>query len=156
MNRINLICLGVRDMEKSLAFYKNIGFHTFEEGNNPAIVFFNNQGTKLELFPLDELAKDINADNPPIITTGGFNGITLAINLKSEQEVDAFMDMVAVHGGIIVKKFWGGYSGYFRDPDGYQWEVAYAEVWKFDGNNMLIIENNGQLAKRYGKLNLAY
>ena len=51
MNRINLICLGVRDIKKSLAFYKNIGFQTFEKNDCPAIVFFNNQGSKLELYP---------------------------------------------------------------------------------------------------------
>lgn len=145
MNRINLICLGVRDMAKSLAFYKNIGFQTPETGENPPVVFFNNQGTRLELYPLKALAKDIGGDNPPAISAGGFCGITLAINLKSEQEVDAFMDSVSRHGGVIAKKpqkvFWGGYSGYFQDPDGYYWEVAYADIWKFDENEMLIIDN---------------
>lgn len=144
MNRINLICLGVRDMEKSLAFYKNIGFQTFEKENNPAIVFFNNQGSKLELYPIEELAKDINAENPPLLSTGGFSGITLACNMKSEPEVDKLMELVASQGGNIVKKpekvFWGGYSGYFQDPDGYYWEVAYGPSWEFDENDMLIIK----------------
>lgn len=146
MNRINLICLGVRDMAKSLAFYKSLGFQTYEKVDNPPIVFFNNQGTKLELFPVGELAKDISADNPPNIITGGFCGITLAINMRSEDEVDAFMENVPRHGGAIAKKpekvFWGGYSGYFQDPDGYYWEVAYGPLWRFDENNMLIIEEN--------------
>ena len=145
MNRINLICLGVRDIEKSLAFYKNIGFQTSAKEDKPSIVFFDNQGTKLELFPLVELAKDICADNPPPIAQETFNGITLAINLQSEQEVDSFIKTVAAFGGHIVKQpervFWGGYSGYFRDPDGYYWEVAYGPNWKFDKNNMLVIEN---------------
>lgn len=144
MNRINLICLGVRDMEKALTFYKNIGFHTFEKENNPPIVFFNNQGTKLELYNIDGLAKDINADNPPPVISGGYYGITLAINMKTQQEVDAFMETVIKWGGTIAKKpekvFWGGYSGYFQDPDGYYWEVAYGPNWKFDENDMLIIE----------------
>jgi len=146
MNRINLIGLGVKDMAKSLAFYKNIGFQTYEKRENPPIVFFDNQGTKLELYPIDGIAKDINADNPPEIITGGFCGITFAINLKSEYEVDTFMENVSKYGGTIAKKpekvFWGGYSGYFQDPDGYYWEVAYASLWKFDENNMLIIEEN--------------
>lgn len=60
MNRINIICLGVKDMETSIAFYKNIGFTTYEKENNPPIVFFNNQGSKLELYPIEELAKDID------------------------------------------------------------------------------------------------
>lgn len=146
MNRINLICLGARDMQKALAFYKNIGFCTYEKENNPPIVFFDSQGTKLELFPIDGLVKDINAENPPSIVRGGFNGITLAINMKSEQEVDIFLDTVVKHGGTIAKRpekvFWGGYSGYFQDLDGYYWEVAYGPNWKFDENDMLIIEAN--------------
>lgn len=85
-------------------------------------------------------------DNPPTISTGSFGGITLAINLKSEKEVDAFMETVIKHGGTIAKKpekvFWGGYSGYFQDLDGYYWEVAYGPDWKFDENNMLIIEDS--------------
>ncbi len=143
MNRINLVCLGVRNMEKSLMFYKNIGFKTYEKSNNPPIVFFDNQGTKLELYPLDGLAKDINEKNPPEINSGGFCGITLAINMKSKDEVDQFMEIVSANGGIIAKKpekvFWGGYSGYFQDPDGYYWEVAYSADWKFDQNDMLVI-----------------
>ena len=144
MNRINLICLGVKDMAKSLAFYKNIGFRTPEADDNPAIVFFDSDGTKLELYSLEELARDIDAENPPEIMTGGFGGITLAINLKSEDEVDEFMEKVKSFGGAVVKVpqlvSWGGYSGYFRDFDGYYWEVAYSKSWQFDENNMLIIE----------------
>lgn len=145
MNRINVICLGVRNMAKSLEFYKKIGFQTPEREEEPAVVFFSNEGTKLELFPLEGLAKDINAENPPPVSTGGFGGITLAINLKSEQEVDGFMETVAKCGGTIAKKpekvFWGGYSGYFQDLDGYYWEVAYADVWEFDENNMLVVKD---------------
>lgn len=144
MNRINLVCLGVRNMERSLAFYKNIGFQTYVRENNPPVVFFDNQGSKLELYPIEELAKDIDAENPPVISPGGFCGVTLACNLKSEKEVDAFMEIVARHGGRIAKKpekvFWGGYSGYFQDPDGYYWEVAYASSWQFDENDMLVID----------------
>ena len=146
MNRINLICLGVKDMEKSLAFYKAIGFKTYEKDSNLPIVFFDNQGTKLELYPIDLLAKDINELNPPSISTSGFNGITLAINLKSEQEVDDFMLRISECGGVLVKKpervSWGGYSGYFQDPNGYYWEVAYGSAWKFDENEMLVIEES--------------
>lgn len=144
MNRINLICLGVSNMQKALAFYKNIGFRTFEKDNNPPIVFFDAQGTKLELYSIDSLARDINADNPPTITNSGFSGITLAINMKSEDEVDAFLKTVIKHGGTLVKQpekvSWGGYSGYFQDLDGYYWEVAYGSNWKFDDQGMLIIE----------------
>ena len=144
MNRINLICLGVRDMAKSLAFYQNLGFKTYEKNDNPPIVFFDNRGTKLELFPLGDLARDIDSEYPPEPNRVGFSGITLACNAKSEREVDELMERAAQCGGTIAKKpqkvSWGGYSGYFRDPDGYYWEVAYADLWKFDENDMLIIE----------------
>ncbi|MDR1029847.1 MAG: VOC family protein [Treponema sp.] len=144
MNRINVIALGVKDLEKSLGFYKGIGFKTYEQNSRPAVVFFDNQGTKLELYPLDKLAEDINPRCPPEISPGKFSGITLAITMKSEQEVDDFMNMVVKNGGVVVKKpqlvFWGGYSGYFQDIDGYYWEVAYSKHWKFDENNMLVIE----------------
>lgn len=145
MNRINLICLGVRDMTTSLTFYRNIGFRTYVQGDNPPIVFFDTQGSKLELYPLEALAKDISAEHPPQLSQGGFCGITLSCNMKSKKEVDAFMSIAAQHGGSVVKKpqevFWGGYSGYFTDPDGYYWEVAYGPAWKFDDNNMLLIED---------------
>ena len=149
MNRINIICLGVRDIEKSLKFYRNIGFKTHEKEGKPDIVFFDSQGPKLELYPLEELAKDINADTPPAIPQRGFNGMTIACNMKSKEEVNATMDLVKRHGGVVVKEpqevFWGGYSGYFQDPDGYHWEVAYAACWKFDENDMLIIESQDGL-----------
>lgn len=144
MNRINLIALGVQNMEKALAFYKGIGFKCYENSSNPPIVFFDNQGTKLELFPLKELAQDINAQTPPTITQQGFNGITFAINTKEKREVDELMALVKEKGGTVAKipetVSWGGYSGYFQDPDGYYWEVAYADSWKFDEHNMLVIE----------------
>ena len=143
MNRINLITLGVSDMNRSLKFYRDgLGFETSVNEENPEIVFFNNNGTKLELYPLDELAKDIDTDNPP--QGKGFSGITLAYNAKSKKEVDEVMERAEKAGAEVVKEpqtvFWGGYSGYFTDPDGYYWEVAYSDNWKFDENDMLIME----------------
>lgn len=143
MNRINQITLGVKNIAESLKFYRNgLGFATSVKEENPGIVFFNNRGTKLALYPLEELAKDIHEHNPP--SGKGFSGITLAYNAKSAEEVDEVMKKAEKAGATIVKSpqrvFWGGYSGYFSDPDGYYWEVAYAESWKFDENDMLIIE----------------
>jgi uncharacterized protein len=143
MNRINLIALGVKNIGESLRFYRDgLGFETSVKEENPEIVFFNNGGTKLELFPLEALAKDINENDPP--RGQGFSGITLAYNAKSAEEVDEVMKRAEQAGAKIVKSpqrvFWGGYSGYFSDPDGYYWEVAYAESWQFDENDMLIIE----------------
>lgn len=143
MNRIHLITLGVKNITESLKFYRDgLGFETSVKEENPEIVFFNNSGTKLALYPLEELAKDINEQNPP--SGQSFSGITLAYNAKSAEEVDEMMKKAEKAGAKIVKLpqrvFWGGYSGYFTDPDGYYWEVAYAESWKFDENDMLIIE----------------
>ncbi|TYB31116.1 MAG: VOC family protein [Candidatus Mcinerneyibacterium aminivorans] len=142
MNRINLITLGVRDIKKSLHFYRDgLGFKTYVDDDNPDIVFFDNNGTKLALYPYNELAADINLDNR---NNDGFSGITLAYNAKSREEVDTIINKAEKAGGKIVKKpqkvFWGGYSGYFSDPDGYFWEVAYSDGWEFDGNDMLVIE----------------
>lgn len=105
MNKINLICLGVKDMAVSLQFYKNIGFKTYEKENWPAIVFFDTKGTKLELYPVEELAKDISVDTPPKINCGGFSGITLACNMKTEQEVDSFMENVLKHGEKLLNNY---------------------------------------------------
>lgn len=147
LNRVNLICLGVSDLVRSRAFYADgLGFATSSDEAEPEIVFFDNGGTKLELFPKENLARDICAEAPPELadTQSTFNGITLAYNAKSKEEVDAIFARVESIGGSIAKLpelvSWGGYSGYFRDPDGYYWEVAYADSWEFDDNDMLIIE----------------
>ena len=142
MNRINITTLGVKDVAKSAEFYKKLGFITPSKEENPSIVFFNNGGTKLALYPLEELAKDINESDPPKISTG-FNGFTLAYKKKKKNEVDSIFGQIEGFGGKIIKSpkptFWGGYSGYFQDLDGYYWEVAYADSWIFDENDMLII-----------------
>ena len=143
MNRMNLITLGVRDINKSLHFYRDgLGFKTSVKEDNPDIVFFQNNGTRLALYPLKELAEDISKENPP--TGQGFSGITLAYNAKSKEEVDAIFQQAKEAGAKIIKEpqmvFWGGYSGYFTDPDGYYWVVAYGESWQFDEQDMLIID----------------
>lgn len=143
MNRINLIALGVKSMNESLRFYRDgLGFETSVQEESPGIVFFNNRGTKLELFPLEELSKDIDEENPP--TGSGFPGFTLAYNARTLEEVDEIMSKAVQAGATVAKTpqrvFWGGYSGYFIDPNGFYWEVAYSENWKFDEQDMLIID----------------
>ncbi len=146
MNRLNLITLGVKSMVESLAFYRDgLGFEVVVYGDetNPDVIFFNNGGTKISLFPIERLAKDINEENPPKIGTD-FTGFTLAYNGKSKEEVDDIFSLVKKAGANIVKEpetvFWGGYSGYFQDPNGYYWEVAYGDMWEFDETDMLIIK----------------
>ena len=144
MNSITVVCLGVKDMERSIRFYKDgLGFQTKESGYDPPVIFFNTAcGLKLELYPLELLAKDIDENNPPPIRPE-FSGITLAYNVKSKEDVRQVIDLAEKAGAKIVKTpqdvFWGGYHAYFSDPDGYYWEVAYGPEFKFDENGMLIL-----------------
>lgn len=143
MNRINIICLGVKNMEESIRFYRDgLGFKTDEESYTPKVIFFNTTGTKLELFPLDLLAKDIDENNPPQLSSG-FSGITLAYNVKEKDEVLEIINRARNAGATIVKEpqqvFWGGYHGYFKDPDGYYWEVAWGPNFEFDDHDLLVL-----------------
>ncbi|MDR1059762.1 MAG: VOC family protein [Clostridiales bacterium] len=143
MNRINIIALGVRDMARSVKFYRDLGFQSSETAECPQVIFFNTTGTKFELCPIHGLAEDISASNPPKITDG-FAGITLAYNVRSEQEVRDTIELARKAGATMVKEpqpaFWGGYHAYFADPDGYYWEVACgAGVWQFDEQDMLVL-----------------
>ena len=141
MNKITCICLGVRSMEKAIKFYRDgLGYKTDCKEDNPSVCFFDTQGTKFELFPLDLLAKDINGDSPPQIGNG-FGGITLTYNVEKKDEVDKIIELVRTAGGTIVKEpqdvFWGGYHAYFKDLDGYYWEVAWGSDFKYDEKGML-------------------
>lgn len=125
--KISLITLGVTDLQKSLAFYRDgLGFPTHDYKEEQGVVFFKLEGTWLSLFPLDELAKDAQVEAPKV---RGFSGVTLAHNVESKEKVDEVFAFACKAGAKEVKKpeevFWGGYSGYFADPDGYLWEVAY-------------------------------
>ena len=141
MDRINLITLGVKDMSTAVDFYRKLGFEASLVGSEEAleIVFFRMKGSKLSLYPLEKLAEETGQPVPD----GGFNGLTLAYNAKSESEVDQVLKTAGRIGGTVVKEAaptdWGGYSGYFTDPDGHYWEVAYGADWEFDDNDMLII-----------------
>ncbi|HEX7651460.1 MAG TPA: VOC family protein [Candidatus Paceibacterota bacterium] len=124
--KIGLITLGVRDFQKSLAFYRDgLGFPLHDYKAEQGVAFFKLEGTWLSLFPREELAKD--AHQPA--EGSGFSGITLAHNEPSREGVDAVFARALAAGAAEVKKpqdvFWGGYSGYFADPDGHLWEVAY-------------------------------
>jgi catechol 2,3-dioxygenase-like lactoylglutathione lyase family enzyme len=142
MNHIHIITLGVKEINRSLKFYRALGFQTSVQEENPGIVFFQNGGTTLALYPREKLAEDISEANPP--QGEGFGGITLAHNVREQNEVDKIMELAEKAGAKIVKKpqrvFWGGYSGYFADPDGYYWEVAHGENWQFNEDGSLVID----------------
>lgn len=134
--RISLITLGVSDLGHSKKFYEALGFQT-TWSEDKGVIFFKTSGTALSLFPLKELVKDIGDNREAKFPV--FSGITLAHNTREKHHVDEVMALVEKAGGKIIKSakdaFWGGYSGYFADPDGHLWEVAWgAFPFKADGS----------------------
>lgn len=122
--RISMITLGVTDLEKSVKFYEEgLGFPKKE--SSPEVAFFTLNGTWLGLYGREALAEDamVSAEG------SGFNSFALAHNVASEDEVDKTMAQALAAGATLAKEpqqvFWGGYSGYFKDPDGHLWEIAY-------------------------------
>jgi catechol 2,3-dioxygenase-like lactoylglutathione lyase family enzyme len=137
--RVHLITLGVRDYEASKKFYaETLGWKISrpQEG----VVFFQAGGVVLSLFPREELAKDASVSPEG----NGFAGFSLAYNARSEAEVDEIIGDLRSKGVKILKEpqkvFWGGYSSYFADPDGYCWEVAYNPFFPFDEQGNLKLE----------------
>lgn len=125
-SKISLITLGVTDFAQSLAFYRDgLGFkaHGYKEGDD--VVFFEMEGTWLGLYPKEKLAEDATIPNDG----SGFSGISLAHNVESKEKVDEVFAFMVSKGAKQVKEpqdvFWGGYSSYVADPDGYLWEIAY-------------------------------
>lgn len=138
---ISIITLGVKDFQKSYHFYNSgLGFKTDAKPTDQ-ITFFKTNGTVLAIYPLDKLAEDINPNLSK--EKGEYSGITLAHNVKNKNEVETVLKQAEKAGGTIVKKaqdaFWGGYHGYFADPDGHFWEVAYFDQFKYDENGHLIL-----------------
>lgn len=127
--RISMITLGVDDLDRSIEFYKTgLGFPKME--SPPEVAFFTLNGTWLGLYGREALAKDAMVSSEG----SGFNSFALAHNLGSEVEVDALFSHAVSVGATAVKNpqkvFWGGYSGYLKDPDGHLWEIAYNPfVW---------------------------
>jgi uncharacterized protein len=122
--RVSIITLGVANLERSSQFYERIGCRR-SMAQSEGIVFFQAGGMALALYPREELAKDANV--PPDGT--GFNGVALAYNARNRSEVDSVLATAMAAGAKPLKPaqeaFWGGNSGYFSDPDGFLWEVAW-------------------------------
>lgn len=131
-----MITLGVRDLEKSIRFYgQGLGFPRMD--SPPEVAFFTLNGSWLGLYGRESLAEDAGVPGDG----GGFCGFSLAHNVYSEAAVEEVMDQALAAGARLVKPprkvFWGGYSGYFADPDGYLWEVAFNPLFWIgprDGN----------------------
>jgi catechol 2,3-dioxygenase-like lactoylglutathione lyase family enzyme len=126
--RLSLVTLGVADLERARRFYEDgLGWR---RGNAHAeVVFFQIGGALLALFGRAALAADARLP----AAGSGFGGITLAYNTRMRAEVDRVLAEAEAAGGTILKPaqdaFWGGYSGYFADPDGHPWEVAWNPDW---------------------------
>ena len=122
--RMSMITLGVTDLSRSIRFYQQ-GLGLPRRGNHEDVAFFELNGTWLGLYGREALAQDAHVD----ATGSGFSGVTISHNVHAEAEVAEVLELAAAAGGEIVKPaqqaFWGGHSGYFRDPDGHLWEVAY-------------------------------
>lgn len=139
--RVTLITLGVQDLSAAKAFYARLGWR--EHGAQESVAFYQMNGAVLGLFGLAELAADQGRPGAAL----GTGASTLAQNFASEAEVDAAYDNAVAAGGKPLKKpekvFWGGYSGYWADPDGHVWEVAMNPFWPLSDDGSLTLPDAG-------------
>lgn len=133
-----MVTLGVADLAAATNFYESV-LAMAPTSSYEGVTFIELPGTWLVLYPLDNLAHDISEDIDP--KGQGFPGITLAHNAASREDVVAVMKRAEMAGARIVKEagdtFWGGFNGYFRDPDGYYWEIAWGPMFAFTENGEL-------------------
>ena len=136
--RISIITLGVEDVARSTAFYERLGWRKASVSQE-SVTFIQLKGLVLALFSRGELAADAQVENTP----PGFSGMTLAHNVSSETGVDAVFKFALSCGAVSVKPpekvAWGGYSGYFADPDGHLWEIAYNPFFPQDAHGHIIL-----------------
>ncbi len=138
----SIVTLGVADLERSARFYRDLGW---EQRGDVAqgITWFRTSGSWIGLYEHASLAKDAGLEPVPAHDLPAFRGITLALNLASEAAVDLAFARVHQVGGVIVKPAarteWGGYSGYFADPDGHLWEIAHAPGFPLDADGRIEI-----------------
>lgn len=137
--RVSVVTLGVRDLAASRRFYvEGLGWKPAFE--NEEIIFFQAGGMVFALFPRDKLAEDFHGDPA---TLGGRAAMSLGHNVRVKTEVDPLIQRAAAAGAKILKPgqeaSWGGYSGYFADPDGFAWEVAWNPGWTLDANGNVAI-----------------
>jgi hypothetical protein len=125
--RLSLVTLGVADLDRSRRFYEALGWR--RHGAHAEVVFFQAGGMVLGLWSRQALAADAHLSPEG----SGFAGIALAYNTRTREEVDRVLDEAKAAGATIPKPaedaFWGGYTGYFADPDGHLWEVAWNPDW---------------------------
>jgi catechol 2,3-dioxygenase-like lactoylglutathione lyase family enzyme len=130
--RLSVVTLGVADLARSRRFYeRGLGWAASQAGNDD-VVFFQAGGIVMALWGRAALAKDAQVSDDG----EGFGGFALAHNVRDRAEVDSVLTKAAHAGARILKPggetFWGGYAGYFADPDGHTWEVAWNPFWPID------------------------
>ena len=135
--RVTLITLGVDDLQRAKAFYAALGWSPAEE--TESIAFYQLQGQVLGLFGRAALAADQGRPDAVL----GTGAVTLAQNFPTEAEVDTAFEQAARAGATLLKRpekvFWGGYSGYFADPDGHVWELAFNPFWPLSDDGTLTL-----------------
>ena len=128
---ISIVTLGVEDLAVSTKFYENLGWAN-TTASQEGVTFLQGHCIVLGLYGRAALAEDAGANNSP----AGFRGVSLAVNLENVAAVDSFFDHATGCGAEVIKTpekvFWGGYSGYFADPDGHLWEIAFNPFFAVD------------------------
>jgi uncharacterized protein len=140
--RISLVTLGVADLGRSRAFYEQLGWRGQEMEET---VFFQAGGQAIVLWGRAKLAADAGIDDDG---ASGFGGVALAHNVRSREDVDRIVAAAAQAGGVVTKPpsetFYGGYAGYFRDPDGHVWEVAHNPGFTLAADGALTLPKMGE------------
>jgi len=133
--RLSIVTLGVDNLARARAFYEALGWRVATEEHADQIVCFTLNGIGFSLFPRDHLADDIGSETSGMYGSGA---VTLAHNVRTKEEVAVVLAEDEEAGATIIKPaqdvFWGGHSGYFRDPDGHLWEVAWNPFAPLDDN----------------------
>jgi catechol 2,3-dioxygenase-like lactoylglutathione lyase family enzyme len=141
--RITVLTLGVADLNKATKFYEAV-LDTPPNTSYDGVTFIELPGTWISLYPLEDLAIDISPEVPA--NRSGFSGITLAHNARRKDDVIAIVERARSAGARVVREpketFWGGFSGYFSDLDGYYWEVAWGPMFEFTENGELRFKDN--------------
>jgi catechol 2,3-dioxygenase-like lactoylglutathione lyase family enzyme len=137
--RLSLVTLGVSDLDRAREFYESLGWQRGDD--NDDVVFFQTGGLIVGLWDRTALAEDSAVED-----SGGWGGITLALNVRSPEEVDTVLEEARRAGAVIgrsgAETFWGGYSGVFVDPDGHPWEVAHNPFWTITDDGLTLLREN--------------
>jgi predicted lactoylglutathione lyase len=139
--RLTLVTLGVSDLARARAFYEAWGWKA-SSASQPEVVFFQANGLALALWGRADLAEDAGIEDKPT----GFSAVSLAYNARSKEEADEVYALAIAAGAKAVKPlhdvFWGGYSGYFADPDGHLWEIAWNPAFPLDEQGHMFLPDS--------------